>query len=56
MRKMPAMIAEYRKNTYKLRADTRAKKHRTDEQKYFIAMGKKNDTEPSWQIFKDQKR
>lgn len=53
---MPQMIAEYRANVYKLRAETRAKKHRTDEMKYRIATGKQDDGVPSWQVFKDQKR
>ncbi len=56
MRKMPEMIAEYRASVHKLRADTRAKKHRTEEMKYRIAVGKQESGEPSWQIFKDQKR
>ncbi len=56
MRKMPGMIAEYRANVYKLRAETRAKKHKTDEMKYRLATGKNEGGEPAWQIFKDKKR
>ena len=55
MRQMPQMIAEYRKKVEELRKKTRAKKQRTEEQRYLIATGKAQET-PSWQIFKDRKK
>lgn len=55
MRKMPEMIANYRKAMYELRAKTREKKQHSEEMKYHIAIGKKQEG-PAWQMFKDQKR
>ena len=53
MRQMPQMIADYRKKVEELRKKTRAKKQRTDEQKYLIATGKAQESH-SWEIFKDR--
>ena len=50
---MPQMIADYRKSVAELRKKSRAKKQRTDEQKYLIATGKAQEG-PSWEIFKDR--
>ena len=54
MRKMPEMIAEYRKRIYELREKTR--KNRTEEEDYLLATGKKKQDGPLWQIYKDSRK
>lgn len=56
MRRMPQMIADYRKKRRELREATRKAKEKTDEQKYLLAIGKMKEDGPHWQIFKDGKR
>ena len=51
MKKMPQMIADYRKQVYELRAKT--KKKRTEEEEYLLATGKKQREGPFWQVLKD---
>lgn len=55
MRKMPEMIANYRKSVHELRAKTREKKQHSEEMKYHIAIGKKREDGPAWQMFKDKR-
>lgn len=54
MRKMPEMIADYRKKVYELRAKT--KKKPSEEDNYLLATGKKKQEGPSWQIYKDSRK
>ncbi len=53
MRKMPEMIAEYRKSRRELREKTRKSKEKSAQEKYFIATGQM-EQEAAWEIFKER--
>ena len=56
MRRMPQMVAEYRKQRREQREAGRRAKEKTEEQRYLLATGKMKEEGPHWQIFKDSKR
>ena len=56
MRRMPQMVADYRKQRKELREATRTSKEKTEEEKYLLATGKLKEKAPLWQMIKDSKR
>ena len=56
MKRMPEMVAEYRRQRKEGREAARRAREKTDEQKYLLATGKMKEAGPHWQIFKDGKR
>ena len=55
MRKMPAMIAEYRKQLAEGRERKRKKEQKTEEEIYLLATGKKKREGPHWLMQKELK-
>lgn len=51
MRKMPQMVADYRKQRREGKEAMRRSKEKTDEQRYLLASGKMREEGPHWQIF-----
>ena len=56
MKRMPEMVAEYRRQRREGREAARRAREKTEEQKYLLATGKMKEAGPHWQIFKDRKR
>ena len=56
MRRMPQMVAEYRRQRRDQREAGRRAREKSDEQRYLLATGKMREEGPHWQIFKNSKR